>query len=286
MKETAYLLQAALIVAWWTGLSCSSKFFEAFQFSGISSTAFWSFFGPDILVITTLSLVRAYRNSRTLELIVLGAFAYAALYCLNATILTNSGYLPTGIMVLGFFYNAFLCFPNATFRTSSSKRTSTNALKTLVQIVCIWAISLVAIPYVLLDSFDTLKLPTASIATIVGVILFLACSLLGLASSYVLVRDGHGTPLPLDQTNSLVISGPYRFVCNPMAIAGIGQGLSIAMIFQSIPIIIYSLLGAVFWHWVVRPIEERDLTERFGNDYTEYRRNVSCWIPRFGRNAT
>ena len=58
-----------------------------------------------------------------------------------------------------------------------------------------------------------------------------------------MVRDGEGTPLPLDQTNRLVVSGPYYYVRNPMAIAGIGQGLSVALIFQSLPVGIYSLLG-------------------------------------------
>ncbi len=286
MKGTAYLLQATLIAVWWVGLACSSRFFDAFQFSGISSTAFWSFFGPDILVIAALSLVRAYRKSTTLELIVLGAFAYAALYCFNATVLTNSGYLPTGLMVLGLLYNAFLCFPNAAFRASSAQHISMNALKTLIQIVCIWVLLLVAVPYILLDAFGSVSLPTLSSASVVGAILFLNCSMLGLTSSFFLVRDGDGTPLPLDQTNSLVMSGPYQYVCNPMAIAGIGQGISIALIFQSLPILTYSLIGALFWHCVVRPIEERDLTARFGNAYTEYRRSVSCWIPKFKRNGT
>ncbi|MEM6798453.1 MAG: isoprenylcysteine carboxylmethyltransferase family protein [Planctomycetota bacterium] len=281
MKETAYLLQATLIAVWWVGLTCSSRFFNAFQFSGISPTAFWSFFGPDILVIAGLSLVRAYRANRTLELIVLGAFAYAALYCCNATAQTNSGYLPTGLMFLGLLYNSFLCFPNAAFRTSSAQHTATNALKTLIQIVCTWALALVAVPYVLLDAFDALRTPTMSIGSVFGTGLFVACSLLGLTSAFFLVRDGNGTPLPLDQTNSLVMSGPYRYVCNPMAIAGIGQGIAIALIFLSIPLLIYSLLGALVWHCVVRPIEERDLKERFGDAYTEYRRAVSCWIPTF-----
>jgi len=64
-----------------------------------------------------------------------------------------------------------------------------------------------------------------------------------------------------------------------MAIAGIGQGLAVALIFESVPILIYSLLGAVVWHFVVRPFEERDMADRFGDSYIEYRQNVLCWIP-------
>ena len=99
-----------------------------------------------------------------------------------------------------------------------------------------------------------------------------------------MVRDGGGTPLPLDQTNFMVTSGPYRYVRNPMAIAGIGQGICVAIFFQSVPILVYALLGAIIWHWVVRPYEERDMVERFGDSYLEYRRRVSCWVPTFQRN--
>lgn len=285
MKGTAYLIQAALIAVWWVGLAWSPSFFEAFQFTGISSTAFWAFFGPDILVIAGLSLVRAYREDRTLEWIVLGAFAYAALYCCNATALTNSGYLPTGLMILGLCYNAFLCFPNAAFRASSARHTAANASKTLLQILCIWTLTLVVVPYILLDAFGAVGPPTMSAGPVVGAGLFLASSLLGLTSAFFLVRDGNGTPLPLDQTNALVMSGPYRYVCNPMAVAGIGQGISIALIFQSTPILVYSLLGAGLWHCVVRPVEERDLAGRFGDAYLDYRQSVSCWIPTFRRDA-
>lgn len=94
------------------------------------------------------------------------------------------------------------------------------------------------------------------------------------------MRDGAGTPLPLDQTKQLVLSGPYRFVRNPMAVAGVGQGLAIACLFQSLPLAVYALLGAVVWHWVVRPFEEEDLAARFGRSYQDYRARVRCWIPR------
>jgi protein-S-isoprenylcysteine O-methyltransferase Ste14 len=68
-----------------------------------------------------------------------------------------------------------------------------------------------------------------------------------------------------------------------MAIAGIGQGLAVALMFQSIPILVYSLIGAAVWQLVIRPYEERDLATRFGKSYVEYRQQISCWIPTFRR---
>jgi len=187
-------------------------------------------------------------------------------------------------MLCGLAYNVFLCFNGVMFRSANSGFGFT-AAKTLVQIVCIWLIALLLIPYVILDAFGQTMSPSISVQTLIGSVLFVCCSSLGLASAYFMVRDGKGTPLPLDQTNELVASGPYRFVRNPMAIAGIGQGISVAIVFLSIPILVYALLGAAVWHLVVRPIEERDMTERFGDSYVEYRSQVSCWWPRFGDRA-
>lgn len=282
MKETAYLLQAALISAWWVGLATSRTFFAAFQFAEIGATAFWAFFAPDVIFIAALSTVRAYRRNSILEYVILGAFGYASLYCANATFLTRSGYLPTGLMLLGLGYNFFLCFHQTLFRSSSSSFRK-NAAKTMIQIVCIWILALVVIPYIILSAFGTLAMPKPQMMLYLGLVAFVGCSVLGLTSAYFMVRDGDGTPLPMDQTNQLVVTGPYHYVRNPMAIAGIGQGIAISLIFQSVPIVIYALLGALVWHLVVRPIEERDMVQRFGDEYLNYRRRVACWVPTFGQ---
>ena len=286
MKETAYLLQVALISLWWVGMATNQSFFNAFQFDEISPTAFWAFFAPDIVLISGLSAVRAYRKLSSLEYIILGAFGYASLYCANATLLTRSGYLPTGLMLLGLGYNIFLCFNGVLFRNSNSNAGfALNVVKTLIQIVCIWILALAVRPAIILDAFGTLATPSMGLSFYCGLGLFTCCSVLSLTSAYFMVRDGSGTPLPLDQTNKLVVAGPYHFVRNPMAIAGIGQGIAIAVVFQSVPVLIYSLLGVVVWHLVVRPFEERDMEQRFGRSYLEYRQRVSCWIPTFGKRT-
>jgi protein-S-isoprenylcysteine O-methyltransferase Ste14 len=280
MKETAYLFQAVLVGAWWIGLALNKSFFDAFQYKGISAMAFWSFLIPDIVLISGLSTLRAYRKNTTIEYIVLGAFSYSALYCCNAMLLSQSGLLPTSLMLLGLVYNIFICFDQSFFRTSTSSRLVIVA-KTLIQIVCIWFFALVVGPFVILNTFGALGWPNPGAWVNAGSLLFVCFSALGLSSAFFMVRDGDGTPLPLDQTKQLVISGPYRFVRNPMAIAGIGQCVSIAIAFQSLPILMYALLGGIIWHLVIRPTEERDLAERFGEPYLAYCERVTCWVPRF-----
>ena len=46
-------------------------------------------------------------------------------------------------------------------------------------------------------------------------------------------------------------------------------------------VLLYGVAAAVVWNYVIRPPEELDLEERFGDDYIRYRESVRCWMPRF-----
>lgn len=282
MKGTGYLLQATLISLWWVGVSISDNFFNAFQFPGIGSTGFNSFFAPDIIVVAVLSIIRAYKPIRELEFIILGGFAYGAFYCINASIITQGGYLATVSMTLGLFYNLFLVFQAQVFRESESNSVIANGLKTFVQIICVWGITLVLFPWLILKAFGESFIPQVGPSLFIGIAIMVLFSFLGISSAYTMVKIGNGTPLPIDQTTRLVVSGPYRYVRNPMAIAGIGQGIAVSIIYTSVPIFTYTILGALLWQLVVRPIEEKNMEKRFGDEYEDYRKRVSCWIPKIG----
>lgn len=281
MKNTAYLIQGTLVVLWWMGLLLSPRFYAAFEYEGISKVSFYAFMLPDILVIGVLSILRAYQEKEYLEYIVLGGFAFATLYCINASIVTYSGWLSTVVMLLGLFYNVFLVFQKDMFRVSKSTNFSLNACKTIVQILCVWLVTLVAFPVLILYAFGQSLLIVKGSVFWLGVVLFLLSSWLGLLSAYTIVKLGKGTPLPLDQTQDLVVAGVYKYVRNPMAIAGVGQGVAVSVIYQSIAVFVYALLGAILWQWVVRPAEEADLLRRFGLAYENYRQQVNCWFPKF-----
>jgi len=90
---------------------------------------------------------------------------------------------------------------------------------------------------------------------------------------------GDGTPLPSAMPNRLVIAGPYRFVRNPMAISGIGQGISVGLIASSWLIVLYAIAESTLGNYAVRSIEEHDLEERFGEAFRWYRDSVRCWAP-------
>ncbi|MFD1212947.1 methyltransferase family protein, partial [Arthrobacter sp. GCM10027362] len=101
------------------------------------------------------------------------------------------------------------------------------------------------------------------------------------ADSFVrFAAEGTGTPAPVAPAKYLVVTGPYRYVRNPIYL-----GVAAAIAGQSLLLGQRKLLGygmlvlvpaAVF----VRIYEEPELLRTFGEEYGEYRRNVPAWIPR------
>jgi protein-S-isoprenylcysteine O-methyltransferase Ste14 len=97
------------------------------------------------------------------------------------------------------------------------------------------------------------------------------------------VTEGRGTLAPWDATTQLVVSGPYRYVRNPM-ITGVALILAgEAVLFQSWPLAIlfvwFVLLNAIYFPLV----EERGLRRRFGAEYDAYCADVPRWVPRLRR---
>lgn len=171
---------------------------------------------------------------------------------------------------------------NQLFRPASPASTGRNLLKTVLQCVVIWGLALGLLPALLVRCEPLLglghfRLPAQP--ALAG-LAFLGFSALNLATGGVLAGRGRGTPLPLDCPRELVVAGPYAYVRNPMAIAGLGQGAAVGLWLGSWLVLAYVLTGALVWQALARPAEERDLELRFGQRYEEYRRAVSCWWPR------
>ena len=94
------------------------------------------------------------------------------------------------------------------------------------------------------------------------------------------VFTGKGTPIPFTPTKALIVTGLYRFVRNPLYIAGIFVLVGEAIFLQSIGIFIYFMvMFAAFSIHVL--MEETILAENFGAVYEQYRNSALRWIPRF-----
>ena len=182
------------------------------------------------------------------------------------------GRLPTEWIILGPF----------AFRPASSVRTSGHLVATFLQIVVFWGFFLAVLPLAIRFAENRwgvgIDFPVAFVY--LGIAALILASGLGIWSALTMAILGRGTPLPSAMTNELVIAGPYRFVRNPMALAGITQGVAVGLLLSSWLVVVYALLGSLVWNYAVRPHEEADLEQRFGDPYREYRSQVRCWLPR------
>jgi protein-S-isoprenylcysteine O-methyltransferase Ste14 len=169
------------------------------------------------------------------------------------------------------------------FRPADAGRSArVNLGATLAQLLVFWTLFLVAIPLVIawVEQRWRLGLDLPPPARGSGVVLLVLASALGVWAALSMSTKGHGTPLPSSMPNRLVIAGPYRFVRNPMAVAGIAQGVAVGLLLSSWLVIAYAVIGAVVWNVGIRPLEEADLEARFGDEFRRYRTAVRCWWPR------
>lgn len=94
------------------------------------------------------------------------------------------------------------------------------------------------------------------------------------------VRQGRGTPAPVAPPERLVVSGPYRYVRNPMYLAVLAGVSGQALLFGSRELLVYAAVVALGFHTFVVLYEEPTLRRRFGATYDAYRAHVPRWLPR------
>ena len=92
---------------------------------------------------------------------------------------------------------------------------------------------------------------------------------------------GRGTPIPLVATQRLVISGPYTYCRNPMTLGTTLFYLGVAIWLGSPSSVGLGLVYPVGILIYIKLIEEKELEERFGSEYLDYKRRTPFLIPHF-----
>jgi len=95
---------------------------------------------------------------------------------------------------------------------------------------------------------------------------------------------GKGTPIPLMATQKLVVKKPYTYCRNPMTLGTTAFYLGIAIWMGSLSALGLSFIYPVWIIIYIKLFEEKELEERFGAEYLEYKRETPFLIPRF-RNS-
>ncbi len=110
-----------------------------------------------------------------------------------------------------------------------------------------------------------------------------ALALLGIVpmawSFLAFVFRGRGTPAPFDPPRRLVVSGPYRFVRNPMYLGATLSLLGAALFYSSPWLLAYVGAFTLWAHLFVVLYEEPRLRRTFGDEYAAYAARVRRWLP-------
>jgi protein-S-isoprenylcysteine O-methyltransferase Ste14 len=115
-------------------------------------------------------------------------------------------------------------------------------------------------------------------------VLSLVVAALGLSLSLWTVwaqyRCARGTPIPIMATKKLLTSGPYSLCRNPMLLGTIlyysGISVSISSFIAMLGTVLFSAIMVAF----VKLVEEKEMSLRFGDDYSTFRRRTPFIIPR------
>ena len=94
-------------------------------------------------------------------------------------------------------------------------------------------------------------------------------------------KGGDGTPGPWRPVSNLIITGPYRYVRNPMILGVVDLLLFESALFTSIPLLLWAIVFLVFNIIYFKIFEEKELIKRFGADYENYRNEVPMLFPKF-----
>jgi protein-S-isoprenylcysteine O-methyltransferase Ste14 len=110
-----------------------------------------------------------------------------------------------------------------------------------------------------------------------GIALIVAGFGVGLTAAMVFRR--RATPLkPFTPSTALVVDGPYRFTRNPMYLGLATTLVGVALALEALtPFIVVPVFVAIITMQFIVP-EDAMLTDRFGDDYGDFRRRVRRWL--------
>lgn len=90
-----------------------------------------------------------------------------------------------------------------------------------------------------------------------------------------------GTPVPFNPPPKLVTTGPYSYIRNPMLSGVFILMFGLGILYRSISMFfIFTPLFILFNFLELKAIEEPELENRLGKDYSKYKKRVPMFFPR------
>jgi protein-S-isoprenylcysteine O-methyltransferase Ste14 len=136
------------------------------------------------------------------------------------------------------------------------------------------------IPWLITGWRGSVPGPWQVAAQVLGWLLVAGGATVLLYAFFLFVVDGLGTPAPIAPTKSLVVTGAYRWVRNPMYLAVTSVIVGQVLLFGSWPLLAYAAVVVLAFVTFVHGYEEPTLRSQFGAEYETYLKTVPGWWPR------
>ncbi|HYN10362.1 MAG TPA: isoprenylcysteine carboxylmethyltransferase family protein [Vicinamibacterales bacterium] len=159
-------------------------------------------------------------------------------------------------------------------------------LRAVVYATAFVGLLLIFVPAQILAQAGIARPTTIGAPQIVG---WMIGALGGLLTGWCIVTfafSGKGTPAPFDPPGCLVVTGPYRYMRNPMYFGASLAMAGAALYYQSVQLLAYASAFLLFFHFFVIRYEEPTLHRTFGEDYATYRDQVGRWGPSRSRGRS
>jgi protein-S-isoprenylcysteine O-methyltransferase Ste14 len=160
----------------------------------------------------------------------------------------------------------------------SSIETVKNILLCLLGLVVIWFFTISLPLWITASGFEPFPIEIGIfrfigwIPVILGAFVILWCY-------WLFIFIGKGTPWPFDPPKELLVTGPYRYVRNPMESGYMLVLFGEVLVFESSALVFYLISSFLFLAIRQVLVEEPDLRRRFGQAYEQYEKTVPRWIP-------
>jgi protein-S-isoprenylcysteine O-methyltransferase Ste14 len=111
---------------------------------------------------------------------------------------------------------------------------------------------------------------------VIGWMLYVPSAILVISSMTGLFRKGATKGTDFTDTTTIIKSGIYGLIRQPMTLGLAIWSLAMAMVFQSAVTLILGLIS-IFCFWMAAGKESEYNIRKFGDDYSEYMKKVPMW---------
>jgi len=162
--------------------------------------------------------------------------------------------------------------------------------KRIIALLPAGVLFLIILPYLFLVICPSLderlgldRIEPGAATIVIGCILMVVGFFFSFWSIMMKLTQGRGTPLPMMPTQGLITTGPFRYCRNPMTLgtilAYLGMTIAAATV---VGVALVLALGSLLITYL-KKVEDKELAERFGEQYLEYKERVPFIVPRIPR---